>query len=648
MIKLAGAPWRVVAYTAAAVVVLASQAQVLGPAPAAVPASDLPPALMAAAARASVTAAPAASASAPPPIGTSDTVDITPAVPRASGTPCVVELFRNVELYEPGRAFFGDTDLFAYTPPAACPGPWAKVIAKVSLDNDNPSAYQDGLTLAQLAIGGVPLYVGGGQFNNRPTHWRVERDVTDYSAVLRAPGEGFLELRAMPRYSDRFNARYRISATLLFYPANPNNRVQRVPDQVHALTARGFGELVAPANSLAASLSLPRNIERAYLDVIAQPRYGNDLHWFTCLDEALLTQFPELTHPHAIGPDRLGLEGAPVPQGCRGGSFREVLVSIDGQPAGLAPVFPKVHSQFSASWGSSPLFRPSPAPRTLGYLPYRVDLTPFAGILSNGQAHTVALSMISSGKQVDFDASGTLLLYQDAATRQVTGQMTRNTLPGLVAADVSDNVHRNASGEVRGLVTTRSLHQYDLEGFVDTSRGRVDTRLSQSLSFTNKQNVYARDPAGTANDAYLMVVDLESRITSRMRQWREGVLVAEDAEYHVWPLTLDYQYGAANLHQVVSLRSERWRPGQARYYARLRHEGIYNYRMPELGTPYWQSTQSYVFRDSQGSCHAVDSSGNGGVVAAYVQGNGCPQGRNRLFWAAHPDGSPDGLGWVSW
>ncbi len=592
----------------------------------------------------------AATVAAAPSIGTTDTVDATAHVPRASGTPCIVELFRDVELYEPGRAYFSDeSDTFAYAPPVGCAGPWAKVILKVAVGNDAPSAYQDGLTLAQLAVGGVPLYAGGGQFNSGPTHWRVERDVTDYSAVLKAAGRGFLELRARPRYSEVFRSRYRVSATLLFYPANPQNRAQRVPDQVISLSPRGFGELLSPTTPLAATLAFPRNVERAYLDVIAQPRYGNDLHWFTCLPEALLTEFPELTHPYAIGPERLGLEGAPVPQGCTGGSFREVMVSIDGQPAGLAPILPKLHPQFSASWTSTPLYQPVPAPFALNYLPYRVDLTPFAGLLSDGATHSVSLSMNTSDNLADFDVSGTVLIYRDAQTPQVTGQITRNTMASMPAPTRSDTLHRTSAGEVQGLVITGSLHQYELEGYIDTARGRIRTQVTRSLAFRDKQSFYARDPAGTENDAYLQLVELDSRSTAITRQWRDGTLIVDDADYLVLPLTLVYEYGGVDMSQTVSLRRERWRPGVARYYARLRHDVNHNYHQPGTpAAPYWQATQHFLFRDSYGSCHAVDLHANQGALVSYQTGTGCPEARNRLFWASHPDGSPDELGWVRW
>lgn len=585
-----------------------------------------------------------------PPLGTTDTIDLTPRVPRASGTPCVVELFRDIEFREPGPAYFEDgaTDQFPYTPPTNCPGPWAKVIVKVAWSADNPSAYYDGLTTAQVEIGGVPLYAGGGQFNQAPTHWRAERDVTDYSAMLRAPGLGRVAMMALPRYSDRFRAAYRVSATLLFYPANPNNRAQRVPDQVHAMSPQGFGAITTPSAQLATTFTLPRNIERAYLDVIAQPYYGNDLHWYSCMPDALLTEFPELTHQYAIGSERLGLEGGPVPQGCRGGSFREVQVSIDGQPAGIAPVIPKVHTEFSASWGGTRLSQPFPVPRALSYLPYRVDLTPFAGPLSDGAPHTVALSMNSGGGTIEFIVSGTLLVYRDPQTTQVTGQVTRNTMPSMFAPTLSDTLHRNAAGEVTGVVQTRSIHQYEIEGYIDTARGRIESAVSRSFSYKNKQSVYARDVADTDPDAYSLIIELENRSTAFTQRSLNGQLIADDEDYLVMPMTLIYQYGRANLLQTISQRTERWRPGVTRYYVRLRQQAQQRYeQVASPGTAaQWSAAQSYLFRDSHGSCYRVDASAEQGALTAYQEGMDCPDSRNRFFWAARPDGSPYELGWI--
>ena len=58
------------------------------------------------------------------------------------------------------------------------------------------------------------------------------------------------------------------------------------------------------------------------------------------------------------------------------------------------------------------------------------------------------------------------------------------------------------------------------------------------------------------------------------------------------------------------------------------------------------ATLLYLFRDSYGSCHRIDTTANAGALTAYQEGADCPDGRNRLLWSSHPDGSPDSLGWT--
>src|SRR5579862_2241432 len=57
-----------------------------------------------------------------PRIGSSNPISAEPPVARPRGTPCVVRLFENLQ--------FADftPKVFAYTPPAGCAGPWAKVV----------------------------------------------------------------------------------------------------------------------------------------------------------------------------------------------------------------------------------------------------------------------------------------------------------------------------------------------------------------------------------------------------------------------------------------------------------------------------------------------------------------------------------------
>ena len=57
-----------------------------------------------------------------PQIGSSNPITADPLVPRPPTKPCIVQLFQNL----PFDNFTPST--FSYTPPASCPGPWAKVV----------------------------------------------------------------------------------------------------------------------------------------------------------------------------------------------------------------------------------------------------------------------------------------------------------------------------------------------------------------------------------------------------------------------------------------------------------------------------------------------------------------------------------------
>jgi hypothetical protein len=141
--------------------------------------------------------------------------------------------------------------------------------------------------------------------------------------------------------------------------------------------------LLAPTDQLATTFSFPSNLERAYLDVITQSQIDDEF-WYTCVPNDISSEV----------------------QKCGGTAFREAEVSVDGQPAGVAPVYPGIYTG-----GVDPfLWEPIPAVQTLNFVPYRVDLTPFAGILSNGQPHTIALSVFNSNNY--FSATAILLKGQ--------------------------------------------------------------------------------------------------------------------------------------------------------------------------------------------------------------------------------------------
>jgi len=181
---------------------------------------------------------------------------------------------------------------------------------------------------------------------------------------------------------------------------------------------------------------LPTNVERAYLDVVLQHQGANDEFWYACVPNDLAGQL----------------------QSCVGTAFREGQLSIDGQPAGVVPIFPWIFTG-----GVDPLFwRPIPAPQALNFVPYRVDVTPFAGVLSDGHPHRFAIKVTNNSQF--FSTTATLLVYLDPGSTRVTGAVTRNTIgapsPTVNAALSTDP----ATGTVSGTVTTTSSRQFVLAG----------------------------------------------------------------------------------------------------------------------------------------------------------------------------------------
>src|SRR3989441_5561112 len=123
-------------------------------------------------------------------VGSANTATADPTVPRPKTTPCRVRLFTDMKF-----ADFSPKS-FAYAPPAACPGPWQKVVLEADYSVE-PGRQFD--RTANLWIGGVNVYFGTTAEPTRPPNaigrsWHVERDITDYTAALLAPAAGRADL----------------------------------------------------------------------------------------------------------------------------------------------------------------------------------------------------------------------------------------------------------------------------------------------------------------------------------------------------------------------------------------------------------------------------------------------------------------------
>lgn len=399
-------------------------------------------------------------------VGTQYTVTADPLVVRPNSQPCVVQLFTNLQF-----ALFSDTDQnFTASPPAGCSGPWQKVVLDVDF-SENAGRQFD--RTASLYVGNTNLYFGTtpeplSAASNATNTWHIERDVTDYSALFTTTQSGTMVLQNCTTdcpapYNTLLTGVFTVSAVLEFYPAQ--GAAARTPDVVLPLEqSNGSGGvnlpvlLFSPTDQLTTTFTLPKNIDQAYLDVIAQSQ-SVDEQWFACFPNDL-SNINEL-------------------YGCGNTDFRETEVTIDGQPAGIAPVSPWVYTGFLPDQ-----WRPIPAAQTLDFVPYRVNLTPFAGLLSDGQPHTVAMSVFNN--DFYFATAASLLLYLDSGSAQVTGAVTQNTLT-VPSPVVTENLQGTST--ITGTIGVKSARNFVVAGYVNTSQGKVSTSVSGQQDFASTQTI---------------------------------------------------------------------------------------------------------------------------------------------------------------
>ena len=438
-----------------------------------------------------------------PVIGSQNTVTSNAAVPRPNTTPCVVQLFSNLDFADFNPKFF------TYTPPADCPGPWAAVVLNADWSIDAGRQFD---RTAEIWVGATNVYFGT---TAEPSHdvarsWHVESNLTDYSPLFQTGQNGRVDLGNL--VNGTYTSVIHGSAYIQFYPLGERQQAPRTADMVLPMSASSSGGTVTlntSSDQLTGTWTLPTNIERAYLDVFSQSQSGDEF-WYTCAPSDVAAEL----------------------QNCGSTGFREAEVSIDGTPAGVAPVYPWIYTG-----GIDPyLWRPIPGVHTLNFEPYRVDLTPFAGVLSSGQPHTVAVNVFNANGY--FSETASLLLYLDAGSTQVTGEVTTNTI-GQPTPSVHENLHVTST-DVRGRVTVRSNRGFIVEGWAQTSHGMVDTKVSESIDFSNAQNYFVKTDGSVFNQS----VDQTTVISETVIARGSGHDVAVRVRQASWPLNLSYDFTA--------------------------------------------------------------------------------------------------------
>lgn len=396
--------------------------------------------------------APATAVTPPPEFGSDYSDPRTPAPPVAvpNTRHCSVEIVRN------GFRNF-DPYVSTYTPPAACRGPWSKVVLR--LKGSVKGVQYD--RLGHITIGGVGVFrTSTPEPSTDGISWQVEKDVTSYSPLLRTPQPVVMELGNV--VNETYTGVLDIVVSLDFYtvghgapPARTAAAVLPLQDQ-----RREDSDLVGTA-------TLPRNTSRLLGEVYVTGSGGG------------CEEFWDTSAPASTG------------YSCPDGSpYREVEVLIDGKVAGIALPYPHI---YTGGWSNPYAWRPSPAPRAFDIKPLMYDLTPFAGLLTDGKPHEFRVHVVGvPAGQSGWFAVPNLHVWTDPILKHTRGKLTSYSVAELTKSD-----EVTGSPGAAGSVRTKASRSLKISGYIDTSAGRISTTVERSLA-NNSTHVWA---AGESHDA---------------------------------------------------------------------------------------------------------------------------------------------------
>jgi hypothetical protein len=518
-----------------------------------------------------------------PPLSTGTSLEATadPTILRPNTRHCEVTLLDNQAF-----ADFSNKD-FSFTPPADCPGPWSKVI--LTADFSIQAGVQFDRT-AQLFFDNVNIFFGttAEPLQSQANTWHVERDLTDYTSLFKSAQTGYAFLGNIVG-ADGLTSTIFGTFKLEFYQANFANPAPATADLVTPIQSGGNSSFTIQTGTpeVTQSVTFPKNTERVYLDVLSQSQNAEE-QWFLCVPTSIAAQL----------------------DACQDTAFRETEVTIDGKPAGVAPVYPWIYTG-----GVDPgLWVPIPGVQTLNFIPYRVDLTPFAGTLDDGQPHAVGVGVFNAYSF--FTVTAQLLVFEDHGRSQLSGALTADTLT-VPNPTVTNNVNLNASGLGSGQTTVSNSHNFVISGYVNTSHGRVETKVEQQVNFNSVANITSTATEFAQNSVQTSTVNAKTTT-------QQGPVFTTSETSFAYPITVnevETVQSNGNITQATTIDQKfQKEETQTLEGFPIFHSSVSNEVNPtdnalfvfnpaqgdfSLGQNSGQSSsQNYVYQDSLGHCYS--------------------------------------------
>jgi len=212
------------------------------------------------------------------------------------------------------------------------------------------------------------------------------------------------------------------------------------------------------------NVTFPRNTVSAFAEIYASGN-GDEEFWYFNVPTEFLSDLP---------PDTTFGDGP----------FREVQLLVDSQLAGAAYPYPVIYTG-----GINPAcWSPITSYATLDSPTYFIDLTPFVGILADGNPHAITLNVVSEESNHTINSNW----FVSAALQVVTGSSSKPTTGKITSYNVSPYSTTKSSAIVNGAntdITVTASRQLSIEAEIVAGDGSKTLVVwEQSLSYSNTQN----------------------------------------------------------------------------------------------------------------------------------------------------------------
>lgn len=317
--------------------------------------------------------------------------------------------------------------------------------------------------------------------------WTYLKDMTEYLALWNAPQKLIFDLGNL--ITDVYTGDYNTTLTATFFldddvdveTASPADLI--IPISKRLSASDEVSQFTLPADNATNTISFPRNANRAVFSVSANGQ-SNEEFWWSNVLESDVSAFA----------DTAGTFPGYSP-------WREVQVYIDGQLAGVQWPFPVV---FTGGVVPS-LHRPVVGPDAFDLKEHEIDITPWLGLLSDGNNHTfsiyVAGLLDNGGTEAtvtqtvgsSWYVTGKIFVWLDDDEASITTGTVPTIEGGAPSVTVSQSLTQNANGTVNETLTydTEVSRSYTVSAQVTSQNSSSTVSWTQSLTYSNKGYVWA-------------------------------------------------------------------------------------------------------------------------------------------------------------